>query len=189
MGAGKACCPCGCDKCPGGLRAASGAPPIPCSSRAWTPAESSPDAPEDPFYKAQGQVWWGAPSSPQWGRWHVTTGGGQPPGEGPASLSGELVLPLRPRDKPPVPISDACPGSSAARCPTAATPHAASRTCLPAPCPRPWPRLTSCFSMSSSRGELTKIVFCIKPTKHQKVSDSSSTSARMGATRSDMPCE
>lgn len=97
------------------------------------------------------------------------------------SLPGEPALPLRPGTSPLSPIGNMCPGFSAARCPTAA--------CVRAPSPHPWPSLTSCFSMSASRGELTKIVFCIKPTKHQKVSDSSSTSARMGATRSDMPCE
>lgn len=46
---------------------------------------------------------------------------------------------------------------------------------------------TSCLSMSSSRGELMKMVFSMRPTKHQKVSLSSWISVSSGATRSDMP--
>lgn len=90
------------------------------------------------------------------------------------SLLGELVLSWGPRDKAPYTLlAFLLPDDPDL-----------SHTSPPVS-----PRLTSCFSMSSSRGELTKIVLCIKPTKHQKVSDSSSTSARMGATRSDMPWE
>ena len=49
----------------------------------------------------------------------------------------------------------------------------------------PW--LTSCLSISTSLGELTKIVFCMSPTKHQYASASCCTSANTGASRSDMP--
>lgn len=42
--------------------------------------------------------------------------------------------------------------------------------------------------MSKSFGQVTKIVLCINPTKHQNASDSSWTAARMGASKSDMPC-
>ena len=49
--------------------------------------------------------------------------------------------------------------------------------------------LTSCLSMSESVGDDTKMVLVISPVKHQNASASCCVSARMGASRSDMPCE
>lgn len=48
--------------------------------------------------------------------------------------------------------------------------------------------ITRFFSMSSSLGEVTKIVLLMSPVKHQNTSASLRTSARMGARMSDMPC-
>lgn len=51
----------------------------------------------------------------------------------------------------------------------------------------PSPPLTRFFSMSSSLGEVTKMVLLMRPVKHQNTSASLRTSARMGARMSDMP--
>lgn len=48
--------------------------------------------------------------------------------------------------------------------------------------------LTKFFSMSSSFGDVTKMVLLISPVKHQKTSASLRTSARIGASISDIPC-
>jgi hypothetical protein len=47
---------------------------------------------------------------------------------------------------------------------------------------------TSCLSISLSLGEVTNIVFCMSPVKHQYASASWRISYNTGARRSDMPC-
>lgn len=47
--------------------------------------------------------------------------------------------------------------------------------------------ITRFLSISLSVGVHTKIALCIRPTKHQKVSDSFCISVRTGAKRSDIP--